>query len=86
MSTTTIDPNLARRFILPPLGMLVSVPIMEVLRQQFSLSYGRCVCDWSQPNNTPQWNVLAFAFICITTLILVTDLVDATNLSVIFQK
>jgi hypothetical protein len=61
------------------MGVLVSVPIMEILRQQFALSYGRCVVDWSAPEYTSQWNVIAFALVCITILILVTDLADAVN-------
>ena len=57
--------------LLRPLGILVSIPVLEVLRHQFSLKFGPVLVDMQNPEKTPSWIPLLLAVSCFN-LILVT--------------
>ena len=61
--------------LLPPLSILVSLPVLECLRHQFALSYGRPMVNWEDPASTKSKNVIGFALVSVVLLVMITDMV-----------
>ena len=65
--------------ILPPLGTLASLPLLELMRHLFVLSYGRCITDQSNPSLTPTRNVIVMAMSSVVVLLIINDIANVKN-------
>ena len=61
--------------LLPLLSILVSLPVLECLRHQFALSYGRPMVNRDDPASTKSRNVIGFALVSVVILVMITDMV-----------
>ena len=61
-------------FVIKPLGILISLPVLEVLRQQFGISFGPTIIDHRSPQQAAdvQYNASIFAVVCICILFILT--------------
>lgn len=61
-------------FVIKPLGILISLPVLEVLRQQYGLAFGTTIIDHRSPQQAmdSQYHAICFAFVCISLLFILT--------------
>ena len=61
-------------FVIKPLGILISLPVLEVLRQQYGMSFGTTIIDHRAPYQAMdrQYHAIYFAIICISILFILT--------------
>lgn len=64
----------SENFVIRPLGVLISLPVLELLRQQYGLAFGSTIVDHRNPHEAQdkQHHAAAFACLCVAILYILT--------------